>query len=276
MLPHVVDGTLYVDGTKVPGTWWSVKPAGDAWIAVEGMPLTWWWGQGAEKNELPNGEDVTPKISPDGRYVAVVRAENRKGILTVFDTRTAQNALGTPAHFGEVRPEEGAYVTAVTDDGRVVIRRGDSFVVWSQDLVASTLSGQMVFDATPAGVVAGDVDGATTFLADISPKGAHLTRIGELPQHDDLSVSPGAAWIAWTPAGTTGGEVTSVPSLEVRTLDGSRETTLNAPDGWSFKIRTYAWEDDAYLVSTVTDDGGRERMARCSPESAQCVLAQTD
>src|SRR5690606_7882599 len=41
-VPYVLDRGLYVDGEQVPGDdWWSVEPAGDAWIGVRGMPLTW-------------------------------------------------------------------------------------------------------------------------------------------------------------------------------------------------------------------------------------------
>ncbi len=273
-LAHVVDGKLYVGDTEVAGTWWSVRPAGQAWIAYRD-DYTWWWGRGPQPNELPNGEDVTPKISPDGRYVAVVRVETGEGILTVVDTRTGRNVDGTPTNFGPVKWDVGAYVVAVTDDGKVVIRRGNGYLTWSQELVADTLSGQMVFAATSAGLVAGDVDGGQPYLASISERGA-LTRVGELPEHDDLAVSPDGAWLAWTPIGTTGGEVTSISSLKVGTLEGEQSATLTAPDGWQFKVRTWVWEDDNHLISTVTDDRGRERMARCRPLPAQCQLISID
>ena len=274
-LPYVLDRKLYVDGDQVPGSCWSVRTGGEAWIAAEGMPITWWWGRGHEPRELPNGEDVSPKISPNGRYVAVVRTENGDGILTIIDTRSGRTVAGTPANFGPVQADEGAYVVAVTDDGKVVIRRGRGYLTWSQEVVADTLSGQMVFDSTSAGLVAGGVDGGQPYLAEISERGA-LTRIGELPEHDDLTVSPDGAWVAWTPIGTTGGEVTSIPSLEVGTLEGEMSGTLTAPDGWQFKVRTWVWETDSHLVSTVTDDRGRERMARCRPLPAQCLLIRTD
>ncbi len=274
-VPYVLDQKLYVDGDQVPGSWWSVRTGGEAWIAVEGMPLTWWWGRGPEPRELPNGEDVTPKISPNGGYVAVVRTENGEGILTVVDTRSGRNFGGTPTNFGPVRREEGAYVVAVTDDGKVVIRRGRGYITWSQEVVADTLSGQMVFDATSAGVVAGDVDGGQRYLAEISDRG-ELTRVAELPEHDDLTVSPDGTWVAWTPIGTTGGEVTSIASLEVGTLEGEQSAPLTAPDGWGFKVRTWVWEDDSHLVSAVTDDRGRERMVRCRPLPAECLLIRTD
>lgn len=34
--------------------------------------------------------------------------------------------------------------------------------------------------------------------------------------------------------------------------------------------------DDGHLASTVTDDRARERMARCRPLPAECVLVRTD
>ncbi len=275
-VPYVLDRELYVDGEHLGGSWWSVQPAGEAWIAVRGMPLTWWWGRGAEQHELSSGEDVSPKISPNGRYVAVVRVENGEGILTVVDTQSGQNLEGTPTNFGQVRPAEGAYVTAVTNDGTVVIRRGSSYATWSADLMASTLSGQMVLDSTSAGVVAGDVDGARPYLAEISTNGT-LTRLGDLPEHDDLVASPGGEWLAWTPAGTTGGEVTSVPSLQLGAVAGGDAVTLTAPEGWEFVVRTYAWEDDTYLVSAVSSpEHRRQRMARCSAVQVRCTLVQTD
>jgi hypothetical protein len=274
-VPYMLDGRLSVDGDRVPGSWWSVRTGGDAWIAAQGMPVTWWWGRGPEPRELPDGEDVSPKISPNGRYVAVVRTEQGEGILTVVDTRTGRNLQGTPTNVGPVKWDEGAYVVAVTDDAVVVVRRGGSYLTWSEEAVSENLSGQMVFDATSAGLVAGDVDGGRPYLAEISQSG-ELTRFGELPEHDDLTVSPGGAWVAWTPIGTTGGEVASVLSLEVATLDGEQVDTLVAPDGWRFQVRTWVWEDDSHLVSAVSDDRGRERMARCSPQQTRCVLIETD
>ena len=276
-VPYVLDRGLYVDGERVPGDdWWSVRSGGDAWIGVRGMPLTWWWGRGTEVHELPTGEDVTPKISPDGSYVAVVRVEDGDGVLTVVDTETGRDVEGTPTTFGPVRPEEGAYVTAVTDDGTVVIRQGDQYLTWSESRTAGTRSGQMVYDATSAGVVAGEVDGGPTYLAEISDTG-RLTKVGDLPEHDDLVVSPAGSWMVWTPAGTTGGEVTAVPSLQVQQLSGGDPATLDAPEGWGFAVRTYAWEDDGHLVSVVSStEREQDRQARCSAEQARCVLVETD
>lgn len=281
-IPYVLDRRLFVDGEQVPGDdWWSVTPAGEAWIAVRGMPLTWWWGTGTEVHELPNGEDVNPKISPDGSYVAVVRSENGEGILTVVDTESGQNVERTPTSIGPVPSDEGAYATAVTDDGIVVIRQGDQYLTWSENRTAGTSSGQMVYDATSAGLVAGDVDpgpedGGPAYLAEISDTGT-LTKVRDLPEHDDLIVSPSGSWMAWTPLGTTRGDVTAVPSLQLQRLADGDPATLEAPDGWDFAVRTYVWEDDDHLVSVVSStEQGQDRLARCSAEQARCVLVETD
>lgn len=280
-LPHVLDRKLYVDGEQVPWTWWTVRPAGDAWIAWR-EDFTWWWGRGAEVNELPNGEDVTPVLSPNGRYVAVVRAEGREGMLIVIDTETADTVGGTPLSIGAQKWGYPAYVVAVLDDGRVLARRGDSHLLWvpgtggrTVDLF-DTAPGQVVLGASSAGLVVTDGDGGQPYLAEVSDAG-ELTRIGELPRHDDLVVSPGGTWVAWTPIGTTGGDVTSIPSLEVRGLDGTEPATLTAPDGWEFTLRTWVWEDDTHLVSTVWSTERRaDRMARCSPRRGRCVLVRDD
>lgn len=280
-LPYVLEDRLYVDGEQVPGSWWAVHPAGEAWIAVADMPPTWWWGRGSEPQALPNGEDVTPQISANGRYVAVVRAEGGEGVLTVLDTRSGDPVGDTPLSIGSQRWDYPAYVVAVLDDGRVVVRREDSHLLWLPGAGGSTVDlsetapGQVVLGSTSAGLVVTDGDGGQPYLAEVTDE-YELTRVGELPQHDDLVVSPGATWVAWTPIGTTGGEVNSIPSLEVSRLDGTNATTLNAPDGWQLATRTYVWENEDHLVSTVVDDRGRERMARCSPVSSECVLIERD
>ncbi len=185
-IPYVLDRRLFVDGEQVPGDdWWSVTPAGEAWIAVRGMPLTWWWGTGTEVHELPNGEDVNPKISPDGSYVAVVRSENGRG----DPDRRRQRERAEPSRG---RPPASApsvgrrcHATAVRTDGIVVIRQGDQYLTCSENRTAGTSSGQMVYDPTSAGLVAGDVDpgpedGGPAYLAEISDTGT-LTKVRDLP-----------------------------------------------------------------------------------------------
>lgn len=280
-VPYVIGSGLYVEGEQVPGEWWMVRPSGQAWIAVD-KDFLWWWGRGPAPRELPNGEDATPVLSPNGRYVAVVRVSaSNASMLTVLDTDDGENVAASPASLGRFTVDDAAHVVAVLDDGRVVVRRGSTDLLWTPGSVnrivdlSVSAPGQKVLAATAAGLVVTDGETGPPYLADISDEGG-LTRHGSLPEHDDLAVSPGGRWLAWTPIGTTGGEVTSLPTLEVQSLDGEGTATLEAPDGWSFKVRTWAWEDDDHLVSTVVSaDESRERMARCSPSQARCVLLET-
>jgi hypothetical protein len=115
-----------------------------------------------------------------------------------------------------------------------------------------------------------DGDETEPYLAEVSDTGG-LTTTGDLPPSDSRAVSPGAAWLAWTPPGTLGGEVAEVGSLEAGMLDGSQRMTLTPPDGWGFKAQDWAWEDDDNLVSTVVK-GRTERMARCGVLAGKCVL----
>ena len=88
-----------------------------------------------------------------------------------------------------------------------------------------------------------DQTSSEPYLADISDSG-ELTRIGAIPAHDDVVVSPGARWLASTTPGTTGGEVASIPALQAQPVDGTLRATLTAPAGWGFRVRERVWEDD--------------------------------
>lgn len=273
-LPHVLDRTLFVGGEQVPGTWWMVRPAVEAWIAVR-EDGTWWWGRGPRSNALPGGVDAVPQISPGGRYVAVVEATGGDSVLTVVDTESGEPVGGTPASITDAVGGGSASVAAVLDEGKVVVRGPGTDVVLAVDadrprLLAEFVPGRMVTGATTAGVVV--TEGNRAFLAEVDDDGT-LRRVGDLPPNDDVSISPKATWLVWTPIGTTGGEVASVPSLEVRRLEDRRAATLRAPRGWDFAVRTWAWEDDEHLVATViSPQEQRQRLARCSPGQRRCVL----
>ncbi len=289
-VPYVLDQRLYVDGERVPGTWWSVQVGDAGWLALR-TDNTWWWGQGPEPTAITGRLDVPPVISPNGRYVAEVRSENGKDVVTGFDTRSGGEGLGdVPVDVGD--PQGGSAVTirAVTNDGKVIAQGANTSLLWlplagngTVDLTA-TAPGQVILGSTSAGLIVTDgaggvIDGASgePYLAEISDAG-ELTRLGAIPAHDDVVVSPGAEWLAWTAPGTTGGEVTSIPALEAQTVDGTQHATLTAPAGWGFSVRAWVWEDDDYLVSPVVGDGdgdGGERMTRCSVQLASCVLINT-
>jgi hypothetical protein len=280
-IPYVLDRRLFVDGQQVPGTWWSVQ-AGDAgWVALR-TDNTWWWGNGPKANKIEPALDLPPVISPNGKYVAMVADDNGHAFATGFATAPDGEGMGgVPVYPGDATAGDPVRVRAVTDDGRIVVQGSGTAFLWlplvdngTVDL-SSTAPGRQVLGNTPAGLVVTDGDGGAPYLAEISDSG-ELTRIVAVPAHDDLVVSPGAEWLAWTPEGSTGGEVTSIGALEAQTVDGSQRVTLTAPSGWGFAVRRWAWEDDDHLVSPVLGDGGRERMARCSARAARCVLVRSD
>jgi hypothetical protein len=281
--PYVLDQRLYVGGTQVPGTWWSVRAGGSAWIAIR-TDNTWWWGRGPQAHEITGLNDAPPVISPNGRYVAETRIENGHGVVSGFDTRLGGEGLGSvPIDLGDQQDGSAVRVRAVTDDGLVIAQGTNTSLLWlplagngTVDLTV-TAPDQQFLGNTPAGLVvtdgsqgAVDATEGDPYLAEISDAG-ELQRIGGVPPHDDLLVTPGATWLAWTPPGSTSGDVTSISSLKVESIDGTQRLTLAAPDGWGFMVREYAWEDDDHLVSPVVGDEG-ERMARCSVEAGRCVL----
>ncbi len=280
-IPYVLDQRLYVDGEQVPGAWWSVRAGGAGWIALR-TDNTWWWGRGPEANRIEPPLDLPPVISPNGRYVAMVADDGGQAVVTGFATEPDGEGMGgVPVYPGNAAAGDPVRVRAVTDDGKVIVQGSGTDLLWrplvDNDTVdlTSTAPGQQILGNTPAGLVVTGENG-DAYLAEVSDAG-ELSRIGAIPAHDDLVVSPGAVWLAWTPLGTLGGEVTSISTLQAQTVDGDQQGTLTAPDGWGFRVLDWAWEDDAHLVSPVIKDGGRgERMARCSVESADCVLIDTD
>jgi len=285
-VPYVVDRSLHVDGERVPGEWWSVDGVDSGWLALR-ADNTWWWGYDAEPHEISGPHDTPPVISPGGEYVAYTTVESGKEIVTGFDTRPAGEGFGLPVGLGDRQDGSLVTVRAVTDDGQVVVQGSRTALLW-QPLVVDggdpvdlrqTAAGAQFLAATPAGVVAtygADSREGQPFLADLSEDG-ELTRTQSVPEYDSLLVSPGGAWLAWLPPGTLGGEVAAVRTLETQRTDGSDQGSLTAPDGWAFRVEQWTWEDDDYLVATVTPDGrseaaGGDRMARCSPAAGRCAL----
>jgi hypothetical protein len=276
-VPYVVDQHLYVDGEQVPGTWWQVWHGGAAWLAIR-TDGTWWWGWSPEPVAINGGQDDVPSISPNGKYIAQTLRSNGKGTLTGFDTRPDGEGLGrTPLDLGDPEAGTTVYVKAVTDDGQVIAQGGDTSVMWlplgggkTVDL-SSTAPGQVVWASTSAGLVVSDGESGPPYLAEISDDGM-LTRVAALSS-TQVTADPSATWLLW-PGLPTEGDVTSIPTLKAQSLDGSQQATLDAPHGWEFKVRTWAWEDDDLVVSTVVGDRG-ERLARCSVTAAECVLIRS-
>jgi hypothetical protein len=286
-VPYVVDRALYVDGERVPGEWWTVQAGEAAWLAIR-SDNTWWWGWDAEPHEITGPHDTPPVISPNGKYIAYLTVDGQDGLLTGFDTRPDGEGLGgVPVDLGDRQDGSQVTVRAVTDDGEVIAQGSRTAVLWRPLVVDGgdpvdltvTAPGVQVLAATPAGIVAtrgaDSREGGEPFLADLSEAGELSTK-APVPAYDSLAVSRGGTWLAWLAPGLLGGEVTEVTKLNVQRVDGIGEDTLNAPDGWAFRVEQWAWEDDDYLVATVAsaDGAGGDRTARCSPTAGTCVLVR--
>lgn len=280
-VPYVLDQRLYVDGEQVPGSWWAVEGTDEAWAGVR-SDYTWWFGQGAAASSRLDGlNDTAPVLSPNGDYLAHISTEFRDGIINGFETRVGGEGLGfLDVDLGDRQDGSLTTVRAVTDDGRVIVQGTRTNLLWLPQVVDArpvdldeTAPGQVIRQNTPAGLVVTDGEGGEAYLATISDTG-RLTRVASLPAHDDLTASPGGTWLAWVPAGSLGGEVMALATLEIQTVDAAQQATLSAPDGWAFRVHSWTWEDDDYLVAPLVRANGEpgERLARCSAQTAECVL----
>ena len=283
---YIIDRRLRVEGWQAPGDWASVETRGDVWLAQQVDGSWWWGGPGVDPGQIDAQLEQPPVISPDGAYIAFIDLSGGGAHLTGFDTQPAGEGFGQAPI--DPRTEDGVALSirAVTDDGDVVVQGGGTSLMWraqhaDQQTVVNlgeTAPDQMVLQATPAGLVVvdgsdGDVDATSTepYLADVSPAG-HLTRQGALPTYDDLDVSPHGTWLVRAPAGSLGGEVTTVAALDTQPVGEGRAVTLHAPRGWGFVNGTWAWEDDRTLVSALLPPGAHHggEMARCDVTLGTC------
>ncbi len=289
-VPYVVDQRLYVDGTQVPGTWWSVESRNGQWLALQQDGSWWSGGPGRDTGPIAAEIDQPPVLSPDGGFVAFVDLSTGRPLVTGFDTRPAGEGLGS-APFELPRTEGGVVprVRAVTDEGYVVVQGRRTSLMWRAwapdqaseppavvDL-AATAPEQQVLQDTAAGLVVvdgmdSDPQSVPSYLAEIAEDG-ELTRAGTLPTYDDLEVSPGGTRAVFSPDGTLGGEVSSVGGLSTLDLAGGDEAVLEAPQGWRFAVGTWTWEDDRTLVAVLQDEDDPQagsRLARCDVVLGEC------
>lgn len=285
-VPYIVDQRLYVDRRPVPGTWLTVESRRGTWLALDSEGSWWSGGPGRDPARIDAEIDQPPVLSPDGRYVALVDLSSGDAVLTGFGTGPAGEDLGAaPVDLPVTESGVPIRVRAVTDDGDVVVQGRRTSLLWRSQQdggnsvidLAETAPDQQVRAGTAAGLVV--VDGVDSdpqtipaYLADVSADGK-LTRTGTLPTYDDLAISPGGTWLVRSPAGTLGGEVASVATLEAQSVTGGDETTLSAPDGWGFAVGTWTWEDDQDLVAVLLPSGGEApapRLARCSVTVGEC------
>ena len=120
--------------------------------------------------------------------------------------------------------------------------------------LAETAPDQVFLQGTSAGLVvvdgaAGAVDATDTepYLADISADG-RLTPRGHAADVRRPRRQPRGTWLVRSPAGTLGGEVTSVSTLSAQAVGAGDEVVLDAPEGWGFANGTWTWEDDETLI----------------------------
>lgn len=290
-VPYIVDSRLYVDGAHVPGEWWGLQTRQGVWLATQYDGSWWWGGPGIEGAMRIDAQiDQAPAISPNGRYVAFVDVSSGQAVLTGFDTRPAGEGFGTAPIEGLPRSEDGVAtrVAAVTDEGDVIFQGTRTQLMWRAQHgdqrtvieLTETAPNQLILQATSAGLVvvngetgATDATSKRPYLATISAEG--LLNPGDvLATYDALDISPGGTWMVRAPAGTLGGEVTSVATLRAMEVSvGTEEIRLDAPEGWGFAVGTWAWEDDQTLVTTLVPDGedGDARLVRCDVSRGACV-----
>ena len=288
-VPYIIDQRLYVDGSQVPGAWSFVESRGGVWLALQSDGSWWSGGPGVDTGRIDAQIDQPPVISPNGRYVAFVDLSDGHARLTGFDTRPAGEGFGqAPIDLPSIEGGVPIAVRAVTDNGDVIVRGVRTSVMWhalGQDQptvvdLTGTAPDQVVLQGTSAGLVVvdgadGAVDATSTepYLATISADG-RLTPADTLPTYDDLDISPGGTRLVRSPAGTLGGEVTSVATLSTQAVGSSGEGVLDAPDGWGFASGSWTWEDDETLVAVLLPAGGAEqtdaRLVRCSVTLGAC------
>ncbi|MGN6250379.1 MAG: hypothetical protein ACTHNS_01050 [Marmoricola sp.] len=279
-IPYVLGHVLVVDGSPVPGDWSTVTSRAGVWLAQRTDGSWWEAGPGLRPGRIDARIEQPPVLSPDGRYVGYVDQRGGHPTITGFTTRRGGEGLGgAPVRLP--RPGAGASVrvTAVTDDGEVIVEGAGVSLMWrplepGQPVVdlARTAPDQVVLQGTAAGLVVVDASGGATdaagtapYLARISSSG-RLTPNGTLPTYDDLSVSPGGAWLVRAPAGTLGGEVAALTQLRTQQVGAARESVLRAPRGEGFASGTWAWEDDHDLIAVavpVRAPEGAARLVRC-------------
>lgn len=288
-MPYILGRRLYVDGAQVPGEWWGLESRQGVWLAAQ-LDGSWWWGGPGIEGAMPIEAQIDqgPAISSNGRYIAFVDLSSGEARVTGFDTQPAGEGFGAAPIDGLPSSEDGVAirVAAVTDEGDVIVQGTRTRLMWRAQFedqqtvvdLSETAPDQVILEATPAGLVV--VDGATgatdatstePYLATVSGDGT-LDRLDTLPTYSDLAVSPGGTWLVRAPAGSLGGEVTVVTTLNAQEIGSNDEVVLQAPEGFGFAANTWAWEDEEYLIAALLPDRRREdpQLVRCSVTVGAC------
>jgi hypothetical protein len=288
-VPYILDQRLYVGGSPVPGAWSVVQSREGVWLAQQSDGSWWSGGPGVDTGRIDAQLDQPPAISANGRYIAFVDLTGGHARLTGFDTSPAGEGFGqAPIDLPATEDGTPISVRAVTDEGDVIVQGTRTSLLWralhpgqrSVVDLTETAADQVVLQGTSAGLVVvdgadGAVDATSTepYLAALSPDG-RLTAGDMLPTYDDLDISPAGTRLVRAPAGTLGGEVTSVPTLTAQAVGGRDEVTVAAPAGWGFANGTWAWEDDETVVAVLLPDAGaagaEARLVRCGVTLGAC------
>ena len=283
IVPHVVDGRLYVGGEQVPGEYYAVDGTSTGWVATR-TDNTYAWGYDAQPSGFEGVLDQPPAVSPSGEYVGYVVDEDGQGMLNGFDTDPAGEGFGLGVEVPVIMQGIYSRAVAVSDDGVVIAGGADFQEVWrplddgNVTQLADTAPGQVVISATDAGLVVNEGEFGSTdstqgspYLAELGPDGS-LTKLADLPTHQVLVASE--RWVAWFGPGDLGGETLTAERMRVQRLDGTDRAELSAPDGFAFRPVDLMWEDAERLVVPVTGPDG-DGMVRCSPALGECVLLDT-
>ncbi|HYJ69269.1 MAG TPA: hypothetical protein VEX15_16585 [Nocardioidaceae bacterium] len=267
-VPYVFDDKLYVDGEQVPGSWWEVSYAGDAWVA-ERNDLTMQWGTDAEPHDFPGELILQPHLSPDGTLLAVSTTADGGQVLLI-DTQSGETVNALPTDADGSRGGNDIGVVAVTDDAKVFLDSDAAQLTWlaaDGDETVELAPGQFPLEATPAGLIVLDsTRDDAAYLADVADSG-EINRLRPLPGFE-IVINPSGTWLAY--GGSWGGESQTIPEITAQPVDAGRQLKLQPPDKRTLVPMT--WEDDDLLLAALYDDGDPTGLARCSIRDERCVV----
>lgn len=271
-VPYLLDERVYVDGEQLPGRWWEMERAGDAWVAWRTND-SWWWGTDAEPQAIPGEIANLAHLSPDGTMLAFSTTEDG-GQVMLLDTQSGETLGTLPTGMTNPRDSDAVGVIAVTDDAQVILDGGNEQLMWpgpdSDETVdlGETAPGQSVQGSTAAGLVV--LDGTRNdraYLAEVSDSG-ELSELRDLPG-EEIVVNPSGTWLAH--GGSSGGESRTIPYVTAESIDDNQRVRLRSPvNGRVLVAKT--WEDDNLLLAELHDEGIATGLARCGIREERCVV----
>ena len=276
LIPFTVGRTLYVDGRAMPGAWSTVLTAGDAWVAAQ--KDGWWWGKGRDAHRITGGSHAMPRLSSDGRVIAIERRTGGSRHIEVRAT-DSNRLLGRWRVPGKGREANAAFLAAVTSPHVMVFVEGvRNTQVW--DVASGTAhamkDGYALLPADDGQMVFGDIHGRQ-WLGSIDDSGrVHLTK--QLPKQFDALSTDG--WylrgIGMMPL-RSGRNHDRVPTgFVVAPVGSTRLTRLDLPAGWG--AQGVAWEAPGRIVADGVPTGhgtvtmAQHRLIRCVVSLKRCAV----